>query len=115
MQKTVLAGREVLPGRVIRDHLHVEGTALEVPYVILCGDTEGPTAIVTAGIHNAEFIGIQAAIELSCELDPKELHGNVAIVPLCNRSGFENRTMSRVCEDGTALPVRLPSSIRKTN
>jgi predicted deacylase len=66
--------------------------------------------LISAGIHNAEYVGIQAAIELSNELDVTNLHGNVIILPLANRSGFENRTMSRVYEDGKNLNRVFPGN-----
>ena len=87
----MIAGHELTPGKTVKDHIHVEGTVL-----------------ITAGIHNAEYVGIQAAIELSNELDVDKLKGNVVIVPLANRSGFENRTMSRVFEDGKNLNRVFP-------
>ena len=103
-----IAGHELTPGKTVKDHIHVEGTELHVPHVLLCGAQPGPTVLVTAGIHNAEYVGIQAAIELSNELEVSELRGSVVIVPLANRSGFENRTMSRVFEDGKNLNRVFP-------
>ena len=96
-----IAGHDLHPGKIIKDHIHVDGTELHIPHVILCGDDTGPVILVTAGIHSAEYVGIQAAIELSNELSPSELHGTVILIPLANRSGFENRTMSMVYEDGS--------------
>ena len=107
MTKTI-AGHELIPGKTVKDHIHVEGTELHVPHVLLCGRQPGPTVLISAGIHNAEYVGIQAAIELSGELDAEELHGSVIILPLANRSGFENRTMSRVFEDGKNLNRVFP-------
>ena len=104
----VIAGHELTPGKTVKDHIHVEGTELHVPHVLLCGERPGPTVLISAGIHNAEYVGIQAAIELSNELDVKELRGSVVILPLINRSGFENRTMSRVFEDGKNLNRVFP-------
>ena len=104
----MIAGHELLPGRTAKDHIHVEGTELKVPHVMLCGNEPGPVLLVTAGIHNAEFVGIQAAIELSNEIDPADLAGSLIIVPLANRSGFENRTMSLVHEDGKNLNRVFP-------
>ena len=103
-----IAGHELTPGNPINDHIHVEGTKLHVPHVLLCGARPGPTVLISAGIHNAEYVGIQAAIELSNELDVTTLRGNVIILPLANRSGFENRTMSRVYEDGKNLNRVFP-------
>ena len=45
---------------------------------------------------------------MSNELYVSELHGNVIILPLANRSGFENRTMSMVYEDGKNLNRVFP-------
>ena len=108
MQAKTIAGHELTPGKTVKDHIHVEGTELHVPHVLLCGEQPGPTVLITAGIHNAEYVGIQAAIELSNELDVSTLRGNVVLVPLVNRSGFENRTMSRVFEDGKNLNRVFP-------
>ena len=110
MQAKMIAGHELMPGKTVKDHIHVEGTELHVPHVLLCGEQPGPTVLITAGIHNAEYVGIQAAIELSNELDVSTLHGNVVLVPLVNRSGFENRTMSRVFEDGKNLNRVFPGN-----
>lgn len=103
-----IAGHDLVPGKTVKDHIHVDGTEFHVPHVMLCGDPEGPTVLITAGIHSAEYVGIQAAIELSNELKPEELHGNVILLPLVNRSGFENRTMSMVYEDGKNLNRVFP-------
>jgi hypothetical protein len=103
-----IAGHELVPGKTLRDYIPVGGTALLVPYVLLCGKANGPTVLVTAGIHSAEYVGIQAAVELSNELTPDALRGNVVIVPLANRSGFEHRTMSMVHEDGKNLNRVFP-------
>lgn len=108
MQVKSIAGHDLMPGKTVKDHIHVEGTQLHIPHVLLCGDQPGKTVLITAGIHNAEYVGIQAAIELSNELDVSALRGNVIIVPLANRSGFENRTMSMVYEDGKNLNRVFP-------
>ena len=108
MQIKTIAGHELTPGKTVKDHIHVEGTELHVPHVLLCGEQPGPTVLISAGIHNAEYVGIQAAIELSNELDVSELRGNVILLPLANRSGFENRTMSMVYEDGKNLNRVFP-------
>lgn len=81
---------------------------------MLSGNRPGPVVLVTAGIHNAEFVGIQAAIELSNEIDPARLNGSLIIVPLANRSGFENRTMSLVHEDGKNLNRVFPGDSEGT-
>lgn len=108
MKLRKIAGHDLAPGKTIKDHVHVRGTTLTVPHVIISGREPGPVLLITAGIHNAEFVGIQAAVELSQELDPACIRGSVVIVPLANRSGFENRTMSLVFEDGKNLNRVFP-------
>jgi predicted deacylase len=108
MSTLQIAGHDLVPGKTIKDHIHVGGTTIRVPHILISGDPAGPTLLITAGIHNAEFVGIQAAIELSREIDPETIKGNVIIVPLANTSGFENRTMSMVYEDGRNLNRVFP-------
>lgn len=110
MNNIDIAGHSLAAGKTIKDHIHVRGTQIRIPHVVLCGEQPGKTVVITAGIHNAEYIGIQAAIELSQEIDPSEIRGNLVIIPLVNRSGFENRTMSLVYEDGKNLNRVFPGS-----
>ena len=93
---------------IIKDYLPVDGTSIRIPYAIITGTSPGPRLLITAGIHCAEFVGIQAAIELLNEIDPQTLRGSVTIIPLANRSGFEHRTMSTVFEDGKNLNRVFP-------
>ncbi len=106
--------KPLCPGEVVRDWFPVPGTALRLPCTLLRGRRDGPRALITAGIHNAEFIGIQAAIELARELETDRIAGTVCILPLANRSGFENRTMSRVFEDGKNLNRVFPGDPQGT-
>lgn len=46
--------------------LRVEGCGYDLPVTIVCGG-EGPVVLITAGVHSAEYVGIQAAIELAEE------------------------------------------------
>ena len=110
MNKVTIAGHTLESGKTIKDHIHVDGTEIHIPHVIICGEKPGKTVLVTAGIHNAEYVGIQAAIELSNEISPEDLSGNLIIIPLANRSGFENRTMSLVSEDGKNLNRVFPGN-----
>ena len=108
MKEKTIAGHVLRPGLRETGYLPVEGTDIAVPYALYVDDPAGPLAVITAGVHNAEFVGIQAAIELIGELAGEELCGGVIIVPLCNRSGFENRTMAMVFEDGGNLNRVFP-------
>lgn len=95
-------------GEKSQGEIAIIGGGRSMPATVICGVEEGPTILITAGIHNAEYVGIQAAMELAQEFQPEDLSGNVIFVPLVNVSGFENRTMSTVYEDGKNLNRVFP-------
>ncbi|HJD13974.1 MAG TPA: succinylglutamate desuccinylase/aspartoacylase family protein [Candidatus Ruminococcus avistercoris] len=96
------------PGEKVSGWLHIADSGLEIPVSLICGMQDGPTVLVTGGIHNAEYVGIQAAIELREELKPSQMRGKVILFPLVNRTGFEHRTMSMVYEDGKNINREFP-------
>src|SRR5689334_8220498 len=53
----------------------------EWPYFSIAGATAGPTFLITAGIHAAEYTGIAAAIRLGRTLDPAQIAGRIIIAP----------------------------------
>jgi predicted deacylase len=78
------------------------------PFVAIRGADEGPTVLVTAGIHAAEYTGIEAAIRLGRSLDPAQLRGTVVIMPLLNRPGFYERSIYVNPEDNDNLNRLFP-------
>jgi predicted deacylase len=80
----------------------------EWPYFAVVGAQPGPTFILTAGIHAAEYTGILAAIRLGRSLDPATVEGTIAIVPLLNRPGFYERCIYINPEDGENLNRVFP-------
>lgn len=108
MSKLQIAGFDVPAGEKKQVWFDIPGTELSIPCTLIAGEGKGRTVLVTAGVHCAEYVGIEAAIELSQILKPAELNGNVVILPLTNRSGFEHRTMSLVYEDGKNLNRVFP-------
>lgn len=91
-------------------YINIPGTQVMLPVTVVCGHKEGKTVLITGGIHNAEYVGIQAAIEVAELLDPDQIEGNIIIVNLVNRTGFEHRTMSVVYEDGKNLNREFPGN-----
>src|SRR3990170_3643465 len=63
------------------------------PYVAIAGSAPGPTVLITAGIHAAEYTGIEAAIRLGRSLGPAAVRGTLVILPLLNRPGFYERSI----------------------
>jgi uncharacterized protein len=78
------------------------------PFFSIVGARGGPTFLVTAGIHAAEYTGIEAAIRLGRTIDPAELTGTVVIVPLLNRPGFYERSIYVNPEDNDNMNRVFP-------
>mgnify|MGYP002236632489 FL=1 len=57
-----------LPRSKLRTMLPVPGTEIEIPLTIINGAFDGPTLLVTAGIHGGEYPGIAAPWSLAAAL-----------------------------------------------
>ncbi len=78
------------------------------PYIALRGPTPGPTVLITAGVHAAEYTGIEAAIRLGRTLDPGAVRGTILVLPLLNRPGFFERSIYVNPEDNGNLNRLFP-------
>jgi predicted deacylase len=86
-----------------------EGLAkYEWPYIALAGLMAGPTVLITAGIHAAEYTGIEAAIRIGRKISPDAVRGTILILPLLNRPGFYERSIYVNPEDGDNLNRLFP-------
>ncbi|MFD1732643.1 succinylglutamate desuccinylase/aspartoacylase family protein [Deinococcus malanensis] len=56
------------------------------------GLEDGPTLLVTAGVHGAEYASIDAAYLLA-QTDPGTLHGTLVVLPIVNPSAFWQRSI----------------------
>lgn len=111
MKDTLIVGRiEAKEGEKQSGYLEVVNSELKIPVTLINGTKEGKTILISGGIHNAEYVGIQAAMELADEIDPSEVSGNIIVIRLANPSGFEHRTMSLVYEDGKNLNRVFPGN-----
>jgi predicted deacylase len=82
--------------------------AYQWPYFAVVGAQDGPTFLLTAGIHAAEYTGILAAIRLGRDLQPSDVHGTIVIIPLLNRPGFFERSVYVNPVDGENLNRVFP-------
>jgi predicted deacylase len=80
------------------------------PYVAIAGLVAGPTVLITAGIHAAEYTGIEAAIRLGRTISPEAVRGTLLIIPLLNRPGFYERSIYVNPEDGDNLNRLFPGT-----
>ena len=84
------------------------GGEFSVPAAVICGREPGKTIVITAGIHASETTGIEAAAELSAELEPEKVLGNIVIIKAVSRDVFELRGGPEDTEDGLNLNRSFP-------
>ena len=103
-----LCGAEVNPGERWNGYLQLAGGSISLPATILHGKRPGKTVLITAGVHAGEYVGIQAAIELSQKLKMEKVAGTVIIVKVMNFPAFEQRNGSMGLTDGKNLNRVFP-------
>lgn len=84
-----------------------------LPYTAVRGAEDGPTLLVIAGIHGAEYTSIDAAYRLA-ETDPATLHGTLVVLPIANPSTFWQRSIYVNPIDGRNLNRLFPGRARGT-
>ena len=84
------------------------------PYLAIRGPRDGPKVLVTAGIHAAEYTGIEAATRLGRSVDPQEVRGTLLFIPLLNRPGFYERSIYVNPEDNDNLNRLFPGDANGT-
>jgi len=78
-----------------------------VPCFVAKGSGDGPTVLITAGIHGAEYASIAAAHRLA-QIAPATLQGTLIVVPIVNVSAFFARSIYVTPEDGKNLNRVFP-------
>lgn len=86
----------------------------EWPFFAIAGAAAGPIVLITAGIHAAEYTGIEAAIRLGRSLDPARVHGTILVLPLLNRPGFYERSVYVNPEDNDNMNRVFPGDPKGT-
>lgn len=86
----------------------IQGKPYTFPIFLINGTADGPTLVVTAGIHGAEYASIAAALDLGQHLQPDILHGRVIIVPVVNVPAFQARAIYVCPLDGINLNRVFP-------
>ena len=78
------------------------------------GNVDGPTLVVTGGVHAAEYASIAAALDLGRSLEPRDLRGRVIVVPVMNMPAFTARSIYVCPLDGRNLNRMFPGDARGT-
>lgn len=96
------------PGTKARGFIKVPNTAVQFPIVVANGAQEGPTLLVTAGIHGAEYPCIDAGIRFGQEINAGEVCGQIVVVAPVSVNAFRARQPFFVPEDGKNLNRSFP-------
>ena len=100
----------VQPGEKLSGELELANGDIRLPATVLHGHGTGKTMLITAGVHAGEYVGIQAAIELSQKLKIEKVNGTIIIVKVMNRPAFEARNGSMGLDDGKNLNREFPGN-----
>lgn len=88
----------------------VAGTPYRLPMWLIHGTEDGPTLVVTAGVHPAEYASIAAALSFGQTLSPDALRGRVVVVPVMNLPAFTARSIYVCPLDGKNLNRVFPGN-----
>lgn len=109
-----LANFTVRKGQKVSGFLTLPFTDEGLPATIIYGEEDGDTVLITGGVHNAEYVGIEAVTGLARELEPKDVRGILILIHIVNINGFRARTVSVSREDGKNLNRVFPGSMDGT-
>ena len=102
------------PGETCSGFLELAEGKFKLPAAILNGEKPGKTVLIMAGVHAGEYVGIQAAIELSEKLKINKINGTVVIMKVVCRDAFACRGGSLGLEDGKNLNREFPGDPKGT-
>jgi predicted deacylase len=113
MVNVAVGGLSAGPGEKIIgvvDALEKPTSKVQLPLAIINSGVEGPTLVLTAGIHGTEYPGIEAATRLMREIEPADIRGILIVFPIVNVLGFEAGETNAVPDDGMNLNRVFPGS-----
>jgi predicted deacylase/ubiquinone/menaquinone biosynthesis C-methylase UbiE len=106
-----LCNMKVEAGACVNGFLELgEHAEFHLPATIWHGVHPGKTVLVMAGIHAGEYVGIQAAIELSKKLKAEKVAGTILLLKVVNRPAFEARNGSMGLTDHKNLNRVFPGN-----
>ena len=100
-------GKKVFGFVDVKDTL---GIISQLPVGIINGADEGPTLLITAGVHGCEYDGIEGATRIYKTTEPKGLRGTLIIITCMNLPAFRMRTQYEVPFDKKNLNWSFPGS-----
>ena len=97
-------------GRKATGFLEVPGTSARMPLTLVNGVKEGPTLLITAGIHGGEYASIEATICIAAALDAGEVSGRIILMPLVSPEAFHARVQYVPPADGKNVNRQFPGN-----
>lgn len=91
-------------------NLTLAGVSTQLPLFVLNGAQDGPTVVITAAIHGAEYVGTEAAMRLAHQIDPKQLRGQLVIVPIVSMIAYKKRAIYICPPDDKNLNRMFPGN-----
>ncbi len=112
MSELAVAGLRVESGRRATGvaDVAIGDRVVQVPVIALNGAHDGPRVAITAGIHGAEYVGIEAARRLGMTIDPTQIHGSLVVVPVANTASYHARSIYTSALDGQNLNRIFPGN-----
>jgi predicted deacylase len=84
-----------------------------LPFLYVTGQRAGPTLVVTAAVHGDEYEGVETVANLFQVVQPAQLTGTLALLPVCNLPAYESALRSSPV-DGLNLARVFPGDPRGT-
>ena len=112
MKELTIGEIEVHPGETRDIRLKISetysGDEIAIPLRIIRANKQGPTLLVSAGIHGDELNGTGIVHHLMCRQSPGLISGSLVLVPVINVFGFEMN--NRYLPDRRDLNRAFPGS-----
>lgn len=94
---------DIKEGSKIQTYLEPYEEGYKTPATIINGRFPGKTILVTAGIHSCEWVGTPTTIRIAQNINPELVHGKIILLHIVNVTGFWNRRIRFMPEDGGNL------------
>ncbi len=112
IKKIKILEETILPGESKTINMEVAKlhtmTKLKIPIIVERSKTEGPTVLLTAGLHGDEINGVEIVRQLISKNINKPKTGTLICIPVVNIFGFMNQT--REFPDGRDLNRVFPGT-----
>jgi predicted deacylase len=99
---------EVSRNEKITGYLEFPTIEEKLPAFLMNGEENGPRVLILGGIHGCEYTSIDAGLKLGITLDPSEVKGQVAVLPIANPAAFYSRSIYVHPRDGKNLNRMFP-------